>query len=62
MSKPKVSFVGKNGNTMNLLAICTKALKEVGQTKEADELTVKVFDAGSYDQALSRMREYCDIK
>jgi hypothetical protein len=59
--KPKVKLVGENGNVFNLLAICTRALKNERMNKEADELSKKVFSCGSYDEALVLMSEYCEV-
>lgn len=60
-SKPKVKLTGMNSNTMNLLAICNKALKKAGQTKEAEELSEKVFASKSPDEAIQNMMKYCDV-
>ena len=59
--KPIVKLLGENANTMNLLAICTKALKRSGQPDRAKELTARIFDCGSYHEALHIMSEYCEI-
>jgi hypothetical protein len=58
--KPKVQLVGQDGNVFNLLGICVKALKKVGQYEEAQKLQKKVLECGSYDQALVTMLEYVD--
>lgn len=61
MEKPKVKLIGEDTNTLNLLSICTRALKKAGQRDRAKELTGKVFAAKSYEEALSFMTEYCDV-
>jgi len=61
MKKPKVKLIGENGNVFNLMGICSKALKREGLEKEAKEMSNKIFDCGSYDEALQIMMEYCDV-
>lgn len=60
--KPRVKLVGENGNVFNLLGLCTRALKRAGQEEEANKLTKAVFGCGSYDEALQKMLEYCDVE
>lgn len=60
--KPTVSLIGKDGNIFNLLSIASKALQRVGQSDNAEEMAGKVFSSGSYEEALSIIREYCDIE
>ena len=59
--KPKVVLVGQNGNVFNLLAICKRELQRNLMLEEAEKLQNEVFSAHSYDEALSKMHEYCDI-
>ena len=58
--KPKVKLTSQNGNIFNLLGLCTRALKKVGMHAESLELTTKVFQSGSYEEALSIMDQYCE--
>jgi hypothetical protein len=62
MSKPKCKLIGTDGNTLALLGQCTKALKKAGLTKEASELTNKIFKCDSYDKALQTMMEYVEVE
>jgi len=59
--KPKVQFLGQDGNVFNLLGKCTKALKRAGMPQQAKELGEKVCKAQSYDEALQLMMQYCDV-
>lgn len=59
--KPIVKAIGENGNVFNLLGICSRALKQIGQTDEAKEMSARVFACGSYDEALRIMMEYCEF-
>jgi hypothetical protein len=61
MKKPKVKLVGQDGNVFNLLGICSKALKQNGQSKEAEEMSSKIFACESYNEALQIIMEYCDV-
>ena len=58
--KPTCQLVGQNGNIFNLVGIASRALKSAGLRDEAKEMTDKVFQAGSYDEALSIIMEYVD--
>jgi len=63
MKKPRVKLTGENGNVFNLMAICTRALKNAKMYAEAKEMTEKITKtAKCYDEALSIMMEYCDVE
>ena len=47
--KPVVNLVGEDGNVFNLIGIASKALKRAGQTKEASEMSKRIFNCGSYN-------------
>ncbi len=59
--KPKAKVTGEDSNVMTTLSICTKALKRAGMPEKASELTTKVFNSGSYQEAISIMGEYCEL-
>ena len=61
MKKPKVKLTGKDSNVFTLLNFCSFALIKAGQKEQADELSSKVFNANSYNEALNLFREYCDV-
>jgi hypothetical protein len=58
--KPKVRLIGKDGNIFNLIAVASRALKNCGQAKKAEEMTTRVYASGSYHEALSIILEYVD--
>jgi hypothetical protein len=60
--KPVAKVIGEDGNVFNLIGICMKALKRAGQSEKAKEMQERIFKAGSYDEALSIMGEYCDLQ
>lgn len=59
--KPVVQLVGQDGNVFNLIGICSRALKKAGRVEEARLMQLRVFQAGSYGEALSIMGEYVEI-
>ncbi|MCL2440491.1 MAG: hypothetical protein FWD14_01995 [Treponema sp.] len=61
--KPIVKLVGQNGNVYNLMAICSKALRDFGQPELAKEMYDKITTtAKSYDEALQIMMDYCEVE
>jgi len=58
--KPKARIIGADGNVFNLLAICSRALKDNGFRNESEEMYKRVTSSKSYDEALSIMCEYID--
>ena len=63
MKKPKVTLVGENRNVFNLMAICSRALKDEGMYAEAKEMTEKITKtAESYEEALAIMMDYCEVE
>lgn len=58
--KPVCKLVGSDGNIFNLLGIASRALKRVGMNDKANEMTNKVFNSGSYEEALGIILEYVD--
>jgi len=60
--KPVAKVIGEDGNVFNLIGICMKALKRAGQPEKAKEMQEKIFAAGSYEEALNIMGEYCDLQ
>jgi len=62
-NKPRVKLSGENGNVFNLMAICSKALKEAGLQDKAKEMCNKITTtAKSYDEALQIMMEFCEVE
>lgn len=60
--KPSVKLIGSDGNIFNIMGICSAALKKSGMKKEADEMINRVFNSSSYNEAISIISEYCDVK
>ena len=47
-----------DGNIFCVMNACTKALKNAGMKKQADELVKKIIDCESYDKALGVCMQY----
>lgn len=62
VKKPKVKFVGANGNIFNLMGIASRSLKAAGQSDQATEMSKRVMSSGSYDKALSIIMEYVEVE
>jgi len=61
LKKPKVKLVGQDGNVFNLMGICSRELKKVGQVEQSKEMCSRIMSCGSYSKSLSIMMEYCDV-
>ena len=61
-NKPKCQLVGTDGNIFALMGKASRALKENGMKKEAEKMTNGVFDASSYEEALSIICKYVDAE
>ena len=60
--KLTVKLTGENGNIFFLIAICRKALKKSGQSKEViDAFTNRVSATRSYDAALALIMKEFDV-
>ncbi len=62
ISKPSCKLSGEDGNIFSLIARASKALKEAGQAGEADEMTARVFQTESYNNALQVIMEYVEVE
>ena len=59
--KPDCPLIGQNGNTINLLGIASRTLKQHGMREEAAEMQKRVLSSGSYAEALCVIGEYVNI-
>ena len=60
-NKPDCPLIGQNGNIFNLVGIASRTLKRNGLSAEAAEMTEKVFNSESYEEALDIIGEYVNI-
>lgn len=60
-TKPDCPLIGQDGNIFNLVGIAAKTLKRNGLSSEASEMTERVLNSGSYDEALGIIGEFVNI-
>jgi len=58
--KPECELVGTDGNIFALMGRAAKALRRAGMKVEATEMSGKVMESGSYDEALQIIMQYVD--
>lgn len=59
--KPRCPLIGADGNVFNLIGIAARTLRRNGMRDEAKEMSERVTNSGSYNEALSIIGEYVDI-
>ncbi len=59
-TKPDCTLIGQDG-IFNLVGIAAKTLKRNGLSSEASEMTERVLNSGSYDEALGIIGEFVNI-
>lgn len=60
MTRPKMRYVGADGNVFSIIARASKALKQAGRADEAKEYRDRVTACTSYDEALMLTLSYVD--
>ncbi len=60
-TKPDCPLIGEDGNIFHLVGIAAKTLKRNGMSTKATEMSEKVFNSGSYEEALGIIGEYVNI-
>jgi len=61
VAKPQMDARNLNGNIFAVVGRVSQTLKRAQMSKEADELTTKVWECKSYDEALSLCASYVDF-
>ena len=59
--KPDCPLIGQDGNIFNLMGIASRTLRQNGMAEEAKEMTNRIYQSGSYDEALCIIGEYVNI-
>ena len=59
--KPDCALIGADGNIFNLLGIAKKTLIDNGMVAESKEMCSKVYQCGSYSEALNVLGDYVNI-
>jgi len=60
--KPVCKLVGQDGNIFNLINIVSKVLKNNNLHDQAKEMTDRIFNSSSYNEALRIISEYVEIE
>ena len=60
LQKPRAKLIDTDSNIFNLLAIASRALKDVGHNDEAAEMGERVVNSHSFDEALGIICDYID--
>jgi hypothetical protein len=56
--KPRVQLIGKDSNIFNLLAIASNALRKNKMNEQSVQMSNRVKESKSFDEALSIIVEY----
>ena len=59
--KPDCRLIGENGNIFNLMGLAARTLRHNGLAEQATEMTGRIHECGSYDEALCIIGEYVNI-
>ena len=59
--KPDCKLIGEDGNIYNLMGIAARTLRRNGMADQAKEMTDRIYEIGSYDEALGIIGEYVNI-
>lgn len=62
MIKPRCKLIGEDGNIFNLLGIARRTLKRAGLSAQAQEMTERVTQSGSYHEALAVIMDYVEVE
>lgn len=60
-NKPDCPLIGQDGNIFNLMGIASRTLRQHGRAEEASEMTNRIYQSGSYGEALIIIGEYVNI-
>ena len=59
--KPDCKLIGEDGNIFNLMGLAARTLRHSGLAEQATEMTGRIHECGSYDEALCIIGEYVNI-
>ena len=59
--KPDCPLIGANGNIFNLMSIAKRTLINNDMTAQAKEMCSRIYEIGSYSEALNVIGEYVNI-
>ena len=56
--KPNCKLIGEDGNIFNLLGLTRRSLINAGECDKCVEMTGRILQAGSYDEALQIIMDH----
>ena len=59
--KPDCRLIGEDGNILNLMGLAARTLRHNGLAEQATEMTGRIHECSSYDEALGIIGEYVNI-
>lgn len=59
--KPDCPLIGEDGNVFNLMGAASRALRENGMEKQAEEMASRILGSDSHAKALEIIGEYVDV-
>lgn len=62
VTKPRCKLIGEDGNIFNLIGVAASALRKAGLADKATEMSTKVMQSKSYEEALSIIMEYVNVE
>ena len=62
VTKPRCKLIGEDGNIFNLVGVAARSLRHAGLTDKAKEMSEKVYNSGSYSEALSIIMDYVEVE
>lgn len=62
VTKPRCKLIGEDGNIFNLIGIAARSLRKAGLADKATEMSEKVMQSKSYEEALSVIMEYVEVE
>ncbi len=62
VTKPRCKLIGEDGNIFNLIGIAARTLRKAGLADKATEMSEKVMQSKSYEEALSVIMEYVEVE
>lgn len=60
--KPKMELVGQDGNIFAILGRAGRLLRQNGMADQVQEMNARVYDSGSYYEALNIISEYVETE
>lgn len=60
--KPKMALASQDGNIFAILGTASRLLRRAGEPKQAKEMSDRVFQSGSYEEALHIISEYVETE